>query len=782
MGKKQMKKGLLHIQSLAFKLLIPVGVVLFASVFIWSHYSTRYQERLLIDEAVSDVDKFCNSVLKLTWFAMLHSPSEDMQDIMESMAEYNEIQEIRVFNSQGQVRFSNRPGEVGSHREKQDIGCRVCHSTVPPMMAPDIQARTRVFKSRDGELKLGVINPILNGESCSSSDCHYHPPHIKKLGSLDVVVSLETVKQKIYLSRKLSAWNAVYLFGILAITICVIIFFLVTHPINRLIKKTLIIARGEFDPAKDQIENQLANRVNSGDEIGQLSLAINNMGNEIFEKQTQLNLQKDRYQYLFEQVPCTITVQNKQFELLEFNHEFERKFNPECGDYCYAAYKDLDSKCLNCPVEKTFQDGKPHFSEESGVNKDGTMGHWFVKTAPLKDENGNIVAAMEMSLDISRRKKLEEKVRISETKYQAIFENIPNPVFILAKADFTIIDCNDSAAQVYGYAREELRNQGFESLFPGMEAFEKIRDKISNPFHGRVVNIKKNEDYLYADLWISPADFVDKNVLIVTAIDITDSVETEHQLIQAGKMATLGEMATGVAHELNQPLSVIKTASGFIARKINSDETIDKDILKTLSQEIESHVDRASKITNHMRLFGRKSEFQKESVDINEVLRRAFDIFSQQLKLREIEVIWELSEGLPRISADPLRLEQVFINLLINARDSIVHKFDCPKSPENDLKQIVLSTKEERDKVRVKIRDTGKGIASMHIDKIFEPFFTTKNVGQGTGLGLSISYGIIKESGGEISVHNNKDGGATFILVFTTQEVRTSTSKEEKNG
>lgn len=767
MEKPQMKKRLLHTRSLAFKLLIPVGVVLFASIFIWSHYLTRYQERLLIEKAVSDVDKFCNSVLKLTWFAMLHSPSEDMQDIMESMAEYNEIQEIRVFNCQGQVRFSNWTREIGTFGQKQDIACRVCHSTDPPVMEPDIKERTRIFESKEGELKLGVINPILNDESCSSSDCHYHPTHIKKLGSLDVVVSLEAVKQEISLSRRLSAWTAVYLFGVLAVTICVIIFFLVTHPINRLIKNTRRIARGEFDQVKIQIEN----RVNSGDEIGQLSLAINHMGNDIHEKQSQLNLERDRYQYLFEQVPCTITVQNKQYELMEFNQEFERKFQPEYGDYCYAAYKDLDSKCLNCPVEKTFQDGKPHFSEESGVNKDGTMGHWFVKTAPLKDENGNVVAAMEMSLDISRRKKLEEKVRISETKYQAIFKNIPNPVFILAKADLAIVDCNDSAAKVYGYTREELKGKGFESLFPGIDAFEQIRENIRQPFHGRVVNIKKNEDYLYVNIWISPADFVDKNVLIVTAIDITDSVETEHQLIQAGKMATLGEMATGVAHELNQPLSVIKTASGFIARKINSDETIDKDILKTLSQEIESHVDRASKITNHMRLFGRKSEFQKESVDINEVLKRGFDIFSQQLKLREIEVIWELSQGLPRISADPLRLEQVFINLLINARDSIVHKFDNQESPENDFKQIVLSTKEERDKVRVKIRDTGKGIASTHIDKIFEPFFTTKNVGQGTGLGLSISYGIIKESGGEISVHNNKDGGATFILVFATEEV-----------
>ncbi|HCY83660.1 MAG TPA: PAS domain-containing sensor histidine kinase [Desulfobacteraceae bacterium] len=613
-----------------------------------------------------------------------------------------------------------------------------------------------------------MINPILNGPSCSSAECHYHPSHITKLGSLDVVVSLAAVRQEISQSRKVSGWTAVYLFAILAVTICVIILFLVTHPINRLIQDTRFIAMGKFE--------RLNHRRDSGDEIGQLSTAVNAMGKEIQEKQTALNREKIRYQYLFEQVPCTITVQNKKYELIEFNQEFERRFNPSYGDHCYAAYKDLDAKCLNCPVEKTFEDGRPHFSEESGVNKDGSEAHWFVKTAPLLDEEGNVVAAMEMSLDISRRKKLEEKVKISEKKYQAIFKNIPNPVFIVDRAALTILDCNDAALAVYGYARDEIKGRGFGQLFPSDAVFDQIRGSMDICFHERMVNVKKDEDYLYVNIWISPADFVDRNVLIVTTVDITDSVETEHQLIQAGKMATLGEMATGVAHELNQPLSVIKTASGFIARKISSDQEIDKEILKTLSEEIESHVDRASKITNHMRLFGRKSKFQKESVNINDVLTRGFDIFSQQLKLREIDVIWKLSQDLPLISADPVRLEQVFINLLINARDAIVAKFDAARiktggdSPENDLRQITLKTRVEKGRVRVKIRDTGTGISSAHLDKIFEPFFTTKKVGQGTGLGLSISYGIIRESGGEITVHNNKDGGATFIMLFAAKE------------
>ncbi|MFO7910601.1 MAG: PAS domain S-box protein [Desulfotignum sp.] len=757
-----MKNRKMHNRGLAFKLLIPVGIVLFSSIFIWTHYTSRYREKQLLDTAVSQVDKFCNSVLKLTWFAMLHNPTQGMQDILNSMAEYNDIKEIRVFNCEGQVRFSNNPEELGQKRTKEDAACSTCHHTDPPVMKTGIRERVRIFESDTGELMLGLINPVKNADSCATSECHYHPSDVAKLGSLDVIVSLENIREKIASAKKMSAWSAVFLFLTLAVTICIVILFLVTRPITQLVENTRRIADGDFSEAEP---HRLW-----ADEIAQLSSAISEMGEKIHEKQKALNRQKDMYQHLFEQVPCTITVQNRNYELVEFNQEFVRRFNPSYGDHCYAAYKGLSTKCRNCPVEKTFQDGKSHFSEESGINKDGTPAHWFVKTAPLKDENGQVVAAMEMSLDISRRKRLEEEVRISEKKYQAIFENIPNPVFILDQKDLCILDLNDAAQTVYGYAKAALTGRTFDILFASPREYEQVKTHINTPFHERCVHVKNDDDYIYVNIWIRPAEFAGRNVLIVTTVDITRSVETEQQLVQAGKMATLGEMATGVAHELNQPLSVIKTASGFIARKITSDEQIDRSILKTLSEEIESHVDRAAKITGHMRLFGRKTVFKKENVHINEVVTRAFDIFSQQLKLREITVAWDLADDLPVIHADPVRLEQVFINLLINARDAIVARVENAGDDQETVRRISISTALENRKIRVKISDTGTGIASSSIAKIFEPFFTTKDVGEGTGLGLSISYGIIQESGGDISVHNNRDGGATFVILFNIKE------------
>jgi histidine kinase len=239
----------------------------------------------------------------------------------------------------------------------------------------------------------------------------------------------------------------------------------------------------------------------------------------------------------------------------------------------------------------------------------------------------------------------------------------------------------------------------------------------------------------------------------------------EQQLIQAGKMAMLGEMATGVAHELNQPLTVIKTASSFLNKKVITKEKIDEETLGVLVKEIESYADRASKIINHMREFGRKSEVSGEKVNVNGPIEKALDFFGQQLRLRGIELRTDLDENLPSVFADSNRLEQVFVNILINARDTIEEKSRMRNHKIEDNK-IFIRTFSKEDIVFIEIEDTGTGVEKAVVGKIFEPFFTTKGVGKGTGLGLSISYSIIKDYEGSISVETEQDVGSKFIIQF----------------
>ncbi|MBW2180433.1 MAG: PAS domain S-box protein, partial [Deltaproteobacteria bacterium] len=478
---------------------------------------------------------------------------------------------------------------------------------------------------------------------------------------------------------------------------------------------------------------------------------------------------------LFEAVPCIITVQDKNYKLLRYNHEFAEKFNPKPGDYCYHAYKGRDSKCENCPVEKTFEDGMPHHGEESGVGKDGTKTHWIVSTSPIKDSKGDIVAVLEMNLDITSRIQLEEELEKSERKYHAIFNNIPNPVFVLDMESLEVLDCNESVKIVYGYTKEDIINKSFMELFEDEDKDHyTFKLKTSNTVN-QVKHLDKGNKTLFVNIRVSPSEYLNQKVLLVTTSDITKRLETEQQLIQASKMATLGEMATGVAHELNQPLSVIKTASRFLIKKISKNEKVEDDIFLTMSSKIDSNVDRASKIINHMRQFARKSDMDLEPVDINLVLEKAFEIFSQQLKLRGIEVAWDITDSLPKIMGDPSRLEQVFINFLLNARDAIEELEDknSHQGYENQQvreKKIYLRTRCEDKIIIVEIEDTGKGIPPGIQNKIFEPFFTTKEVSKGTGLGLSISYGIIKDCGGTIHVKSSEGKGATFIIQFPIKD------------
>jgi len=529
------------------------------------------------------------------------------------------------------------------------------------------------------------------------------------------------------------------------------------RPLEQLIEGTVRLARGDYGASIE---------LNQSDELATLARAINDMGRAIGEKEAALNKQRDEYRRLFEMVPCFVTVQNRELRLVSYNRQFEEAFHPKPGDFCYCAYKGREEKCNPCPVEQTFADGQSHYSEETAIQRDGSIRHWIVRTAPVKNSQGEIVAAMEMNLDVTHTKSLQDALEQSEKKYYDIFENIPNPVFVLDTESLEVLDCNGRVGPVYGWTKEEMTGRPFTDLFK-----EPDRPYIEAEIRGgrdmnKVRQVGKSGRALYANIRVSPSQYPDRKVFLVTTSDITHWMQTEQQLIQAGKMATLGEMATGVAHELNQPLSVIKIASGFFMKKIGRKEPIPEETLETLAREIDGHVDRATKIINHMRQFGRKSEEDLKPVLVADVLKGAFELFSQQLKLREIEVRWDIESGLSPILADYGRLEQVLINLMINARDAVEKRWAGATAIPPGSKRITLSAVSRAGKVIVEVRDTGEGIPEAIADKIFEPFFTTKTVGEGTGLGLSISYGIVKEFGGDIEVDSEAGDGACFRLVF----------------
>ena len=506
--------------------------------------------------------------------------------------------------------------------------------------------------------------------------------------------------------------------------------------------------------------------VDQNDELGELAKAIQQVGEKVRAKHAELSEQREIYWRLFEAAPCIITVQNRNFELIRYNKYFADHFPVRKGIHCHEAYKNQPWKCEPCPVEKTFEEGVPHFSEESGFYKDGSRAHWIVNASPMFDAEGNVVAAVSVSLDITARKKLEEDLKKSEKKYNAVFNNIPRALFLLNRETLTILDCNRSATSLYGYTTGEMIGKNFMEFFAETDR-EEHRPLVKNLQNiNRAKHLGKEDRSFYVNISLTDSDYqVGIKVILAMVIDVTERIEAEQLVIQANKMATLGEMATGVAHELNQPLSVIQMISSFFVRKLDRGDLPDRETLSDVSSRLRSNVERASKIINHMREFGRKSTLEVGSVQINDVILRSFDFFSQQLRLRNIEVILELEDGIPSIKADPNRLEQVFINLLTNARDAIEEKSLQEPLSQGD-KRITIRTHFNRRYVFAEICDSGTGIPKELTHKIFEPFFTTKTVGKGTGLGLSISYRIVSDYGGTIHAVSKEGEGACFDIRF----------------
>jgi PAS domain S-box-containing protein len=235
-----------------------------------------------------------------------------------------------------------------------------------------------------------------------------------------------------------------------------------------------------------------------------------------------------------------------------------------------------------------------------------------------------------------------------------------------------------------------------------------------------------------------------------------DRKQAAAQIIQASKLATLGEMATSVAHELNQPLNVIRMASANSRRMIAKGD-MDPEYLNAKFHRIEEQTARAAAIIDHMRMFGREAKESAVLIDPCKVVTQALDLIGEQLRLSGIEVVTVLDKECSPILGHPIQMEQVVLNLLTNARDAITQR--------DGESKITIRVFEDDNGVNIVSEDTGGGISEDDLSRIFEPFFTTKEIGKGTGLGLSVSYGIIQELNGRIFAEN-VDQGARFTITL----------------
>jgi len=278
-------------------------------------------------------------------------------------------------------------------------------------------------------------------------------------------------------------------------------------------------------------------------------------------------------------------------------------------------------------------------------------------------------------------------------------------------------------------------------------------------------HLRKDGISFYVNINVRHAQSGENDVLIATTTDISETVKKDTQLIQASKMTTLGTMAAGMAHEINQPLNVIQICADFFLKMLNKGKSVADEDLRTMANDIVANVQRATGIIRHVRDFARQSEVVKNKININDPITDVFKVLGHQVKAHQIDLDLDLAQDIRFIFADHNRLEQVFINLVTNAIDAMDEKAEQPQH-KNMEKRLSIRTHCQEEKVVAIVEDNGIGMSEDVQQQFFEPFFTTKKIGKGTGLGVSISYGIVKDYDGSIAVQSEPGQGAKFILTF----------------
>ncbi|WDP92899.1 MAG: PAS domain S-box protein [Desulfobacter sp.] len=413
----------------------------------------------------------------------------------------------------------------------------------------------------------------------------------------------------------------------------------------------------------------------------------------------------------------------------------------------------------------------------------GEKGKWiFFTAAPIKSPDGEVIGAIETLRDRTEDKaaqkeialqdqelvKLHEKYKKSEEKYRSLFNNNPNPIFIIDSQTLEILDINHRVEADYGYSKTDLLGKPFldicdrddETVEMGLRELNRGQALL----FAKKKHLKKSGETFFANTKVVNTTYSNRDVLIASSTDITESVEKETQLIQAGKLATLGTMAAGMAHEINQPLNVIQICADLMLKMIKKGIDIPDDELKLMAKDIIDNVARAAGVIKHVRDFARQSERSLKKLDINDPVNDVFKVLGHQLTVHSIKVNLDLNDDLPQIRAEHNRLEQVFINLVTNAIDAMDEKAE--KADGQVDKNLTIKTWHEASKVCVSVADTGVGMSDTVKRKIFEPFFTTKETGKGTGLGTSISFGIIKDYSGTIEIQSVEGQGAEFTIRF----------------
>lgn len=439
-------------------------------------------------------------------------------------------------------------------------------------------------------------------------------------------------------------------------------------------------------------------------------------------------------------------------------------------------------------MERLRQGGITDHFETERIAKDGKRISVSLTISPIRDPLGRITGGSTIARDVTEGKLAEESRRTSELRYRRLFETAKDGILILDADSGEIVNVNPFLLDMLGYSKDELTGKQlweigvFKDVVASKVAFEELRQRgyirydnlpletqaglvrqvefVSNSYlvgESRVIQCNVRD---ITERWLAEEELRRTNQRLEKALAELQTKTHElasmtEQLWQAAKLATMGELAASVAHELNNPLATLALHAESLLDRLTGDDPKRRAVLV-----IEQEVERMANLVANLLLFSRRSHQQTSTVDLGEELNNSLEFVSYHLRSHQVTVVTEIENSLPNVHADRQQLRQLFLNLLTNSSDAM------PEGGTLTLRARALNMEGGTTALQIEFSDTGIGIKPQDLQKLWEPFFTTKPEGKGTGLGLPICRRIVEEHQGTIEIDSERGKGTTVRIIL----------------
>lgn len=469
-----------------------------------------------------------------------------------------------------------------------------------------------------------------------------------------------------------------------------------------------------------------------------------------------------------------LIVVSQDFKILAANCSDEPGIDSTLvGKHCHEVFYDCDEPCEICAAKECIQSGRPTLRSKSDHPPDDEVVPCFY-AYPIVSE-GVIEAVVSMDFDLPTRGEIEEKLQRTNAFLRNLILSAVDGV-IAADKNGKIIIFNDTAAEVFGYEVEEaLSTLNITDIYPDNLEFQVMREMRSEAYGGKgklrsyqVDVVSKGGERIPISLNAAIVYEGQKEIATIGFFhDMRESLrmksdleKTQLQLLQSEKMASLGKLAAGVAHQLNNPIGGITLFTKLVLEEYDLEEGVQEDLHRVLQD-----AERCRDTVKELLEFTRQTRQLMRPHDINQAISRTLFLLENQTLFHNIDIQRELASGLPQVTSDIQQLNHLFMNIILNAAQAM-----------DGRGRLLARTwfSEEDGSLLIEIADSGPGIPEDILPQIFDPFFTTKDEGEGTGLGLSLAYGIVENHGGKLRAENSSEGGSRFIIELPVAQKPTS--------